>query len=96
MKFQVGEIAILAVVLPGEREALWPGQEVEVLLVGPFKGGENVEIKGHLFSLAGEADYVIGEYLRWICSVPESHLRKRGDPAVPESILRIFEEPVSA
>lgn len=81
MKFHIGEIAIL-IGLPSPYE-IFNGLEVEIYSIACFVGG-------HVY------DYCVvqkdGDYR----AVDEKNLRKRPQPGIPQSILRIFDEPVSA
>ena len=96
MKFQVGEIAIATVPLISEHAQIWTGQEVEVLMAGPWKAGDVGAYRGVEYELTESGDYVVGEFPVWICCVPESYLRKRDEPTFQQFIQQIFEEPVSA
>lgn len=90
-KFQVGEIAIY--VGPCFEEF---GREVEVVLTGPIRAYERLNVYGGTLTCTQNTDYAVkckdGKFM--FC--PERNLRKRPQPGIPQSVLNIFRLPVEA
>lgn len=96
MKFQVGEIVVIAKAMVDPRLV---GEECEIVKVGPFRNGDVVILTdGRRFSMASRyvetADYMI-TFRGDMRFSPESWLRKRRPP-IPDEVLTIFQgKPVS-
>lgn len=94
MKFSVGEIAIVAV------RCDWPeqpklGDEVEIVRIGISRGMSVSGANCPRFDgvCRRPADYEVRDARGWHWFCDKHHLRKRPQPGIPLSTLRIFSEP---
>lgn len=91
MKFHIHEIAVLvSAEMAKNSDRVW--SECEIVEVSPFHGAYS-SFDG-IWNASG--DYVVLFADGVTGTVNEGQLRKRQQPGIPESITRIFEEPVSA